>query len=176
MNDKQLDALLQDSLNNDVDAKMNALKGIEDRVCRALETKFERPTSAPRSWFAPRLRLSLAFAGTALAMLLVGVLIGGNVGLPWTNGGNRGITFIVALPEASSVAVAGDFNDWQPVALKKGSNGVWSLELDLSPGRYEYAFVIDGVAWKPDPRADEYVKSYGFTNSVKYVGTKGETS
>lgn len=51
-------------------------------------------------------------------------------------------------PEAKAVYLAGSFNEWNPedLAMEKGAEGTWSLNLDLPPGRYEYKFVVDG-AW-----------------------------
>jgi hypothetical protein len=46
--------------------------------------------------------------------------------------------------------------------------------LTLPPGRYEYAFVVDGRWWGQDPLADEYVHSFGEYSSVRYVGKAGD--
>lgn len=176
MDDKQLETLLKENYQQHMNTQVHVLEGLEDRVCQMLEGKPNK--SAPRQpWmFFPRFKLTFVFAGTAMATLLIGLLIGGTLGLPFGERDYQGVTFVVALPEANDVAVIGDFNGWQPATMTRSGGGIWSLQLDLSPGRYEYAFIIDGVAWKPDPRADEYVKSYGSTNSVMYVDTKGETS
>ena len=54
---------------------------------------------------------------------------------------------------ASSVAVAGTFNDWDASdALTDNGDGTWSVTLDLPPGAYPYKFVADGV-WACDPDA-----------------------
>lgn len=176
MDDKQLEALLKDSLQQSVAAQDRVLDGFEHRVLQKLDPSKTKTAARPWSLWFPQLRLTFAFAGTALAALLIGVFIGGYFPMPFVEHGYQGVTFVVAMPEAHEVAVVGDFNGWKPAALSKDSNGIWSLKVDLPPGRYEYAFVVDGVAWRPDPRADEYVKSYGFTNSVKYVSAEGETS
>ena len=54
-------------------------------------------------------------------------------------------------PNASYVAVVGDFNAWNPEndVLKKTSAGFWRLTKRLSPGTYRYQYIIDGV-WRPD--------------------------
>ena len=174
MDDRQFEGMLKEQLQRMVDAQGKRLEGLEDKVRWRLEASGER-ASVRRLSLLPRVKLSLAFGG-ALATFLVGILIGGYWGLPFVDRSYQGVTFIVALPEANKVEVVGDFNGWKPTDLHRDSNGVWSLRLDLAPGRYEYAFIVDGLAWKPDPRADEYVKSYDSTNSVKYVGDKGETS
>ncbi|WP_170311611.1 type I pullulanase [Vallitalea okinawensis] len=52
----------------------------------------------------------------------------------------------------SKVAIAGGFNGWstEDTLLVKGENNIWSTTLDLSPGSYEYKFVVDG-SWIADP-------------------------
>jgi len=73
--------------------------------------------------------------------------------------------------EAKTVCVAGSFNEWQPgttpmVAL---GDGRWVKELKLSPGRYEYRFVVDGE-WVDDPSAKEtVVNPHGGVNAVLTV-------
>ncbi len=54
--------------------------------------------------------------------------------------------------EASSVALAGEFNGWKPLQMKKNRNGVWKLRLELlPPGRYAYKYLVDGARWVEDP-------------------------
>lgn len=49
-------------------------------------------------------------------------------------------------PDAKTVFLAGTFNDWNEnnTPMTKGKDGNWTTSLRLSPGRYEYKFVIDG--------------------------------
>ena len=67
------------------------------------------------------------------------------------------VTFILFAPEAMSVAVVGSFNDWDPSQLQmtKGKDGNWTAKVTLSPGQYEYQFVVDGDRFFPDPNAIE---------------------
>jgi len=68
--------------------------------------------------------------------------------------------------KAHTVAIAGDFNGWNPQAntLKDpDGDSIWTGTLKLEPGRYEYMFVLDGEKWFPDPNALRYVKD-GFGN------------
>ncbi|ABC83502.1 isoamylase early set domain-containing protein [Anaeromyxobacter dehalogenans] len=61
----------------------------------------------------------------------------------------------LAAPGARVVRVAGDFNGWKPevTPLRRGPDGVWTVEVPLRPGRrYEYMFVVDG-SWTTDPGA-----------------------
>jgi 1,4-alpha-glucan branching enzyme len=70
----------------------------------------------------------------------------------------RKVRFEYYAPEASSVSLAGSFNQWNPNAapLKKDAGGNWKTELSLAPGRYEYLFYADGN-WTCDPRCKECV-------------------
>jgi hypothetical protein len=58
-------------------------------------------------------------------------------------------------PLAHEVAVAGDFNGWEPQAtrMRRGPNGLWTVEVPLpAGGRYQYMFLVDG-RWVTDPSA-----------------------
>ncbi len=76
-----------------------------------------------------------------------------------------------AAPDACSVHLVGDFNNWDVYAtpLKCLSNGNYTVTLDLECGReYQYRFLIDETKWENDWKADKYVPSpYGHCdNSV----------
>lgn len=52
---------------------------------------------------------------------------------------------------AHRVAVAGDFNNWDPFELEMQKKGnVWERRLYLGDGRHEYRFMVDGD-WIADP-------------------------
>jgi hypothetical protein len=99
----------------------------------------------------PQPHRPLWVAGGALA---AGLLLAVALRLsPADTGETRQVQIRLAAP-ASSVVVVGDFNDWDPAATplrptKEG--GVWSVELRLKPGRYNYTFLIDGRRWEGDP-------------------------
>lgn len=72
---------------------------------------------------------------------------------------------------AQSVAVVGNFNDWDATknTLTLTTDGVWSGNIMLAPGRYEYQLVVDGK-WIADPSAQHSAESeFGGTNSVLIV-------
>ena len=72
---------------------------------------------------------------------------------------------------AKSVAVVGSFNDWDASAnvLTLTSDSVWSTNILLAPGRYEYQLVVDGK-WIQDPAAQRSANSdFGAANSVMNV-------
>jgi 1,4-alpha-glucan branching enzyme len=55
------------------------------------------------------------------------------------------VQFTIEAPDASSVGVTGTFGAWNDVyPLERQRGGQWKRALDLSPGRYEYLFVVDG--------------------------------
>lgn len=80
-------------------------------------------------------------------------------------------SFELDAPSANEVLLIGDFNSWNAsgLRLKKDKTGLWKLELELKPGRYEYKFIVDGK-WQNDPlNANTVLNSYGTTNSVKEI-------
>lgn len=81
------------------------------------------------------------------------------------------VTFEYFAPEARQVILAGSFNNWntQEVTLKKEKSGRWKVELDLTPGRYEYKYLVDG-SWQNDQKPVACVRNpYGSSNSVVEV-------
>ena len=78
------------------------------------------------------------------------------------------VAFELVKADARKVCVAGSFNQWQPekTPLAPAGGGKWVGELNVTPGRYEYLFVVDGQ-WLPDPNAKESVQNpFGGRNSV----------
>lgn len=72
---------------------------------------------------------------------------------------------------AKSVAVVGSFNEWDSTknVLTRSAEGVWSTNILLVPGRYEYQLVVDGK-WIADPAAQQTASSeFGGANSVLIV-------
>jgi hypothetical protein len=140
------------------------------------------------------LRLS-PIAGLALAAGLVGigVLVGLGLGSPRdladaSSGGGgaekrepvldrqlrEGVKFVLVAPQAARVSLVGDFNGWDPAATpmqRTPTGGTWSVVVPLRAGRHEYAFVVDGKQWLPDPSAPlAPVDGFGAPNSVVLVG------
>ncbi|MGE4317525.1 MAG: isoamylase early set domain-containing protein [Deferribacterales bacterium] len=81
--------------------------------------------------------------------------------------------FVIYVPDAGQVSVAGSFNGWQPVRMQKTDGGYWQVLLPLKNGEYAYSYIIDGVRQMPDPttpaRQDD---GFGGENSVITVGDK----
>lgn len=88
------------------------------------------------------------------------------------------VRFEFTHPTASTVCVAGTFNQWQPAAksMHPSGNGHWLKDTALAPGAYEYCLVVDGQ-WMPDPMARETVPNpFGGRNSVLKVASSPEAA
>lgn len=77
-------------------------------------------------------------------------------------------------PGARDVRLVGDFNAWgrssDAVRVDPGEAGQWVFRVELAPGRYQYAFLVDGKSWLPDPGAPGIIPDgFGGANSVLYV-------
>lgn len=84
------------------------------------------------------------------------------------------VQLVLVQPGARSVAVAGDFNGWNPERspLREVKEGVWSGLVPVSPGRHEYMYIVDGRDWVTDPYArDVRLDGFGSKNAVLDVHT-----
>ena len=89
-----------------------------------------------------------------------------NFGPPRVEGGR--LVFFYHDDAAASVALAGDFNGWEPSPLKREDDALWRVALaPPAGGRYRYKFVVDGARWTEDP-ANGFKERDGFggLNSV----------
>jgi len=82
------------------------------------------------------------------------------------------VLFSARFEEAKKVLIAGDFNNWSPMATPmqlNGKPGQWWTRLPLPPGRYRYRFIVDGK-WMTDPH-NTYVEAnqFGELNNVVEV-------
>ena len=60
------------------------------------------------------------------------------------------VEFIADCPLASTVSIAGTFNNWAvdvDMLKKDKKSGLWTTKIALVPGDYEYKFVCDGKNW-----------------------------
>jgi len=86
------------------------------------------------------------------------------------------VRFEFTHPTATTVSVAGTFNEWHPTTkwMHPSGNGHWLKETALAPGTYEYCLVVDGQ-WMPDPLAKETVPNpFGGRNSILEVASSSE--
>lgn len=84
------------------------------------------------------------------------------------------VEFRLEAPDATSVALAGDFNDWEAeLVLEDGDgDGVWTGRVPIRPGVHKYMFVIDGTEWVTDPDAERYSDDgFGNQNAILAVAS-----
>jgi 1,4-alpha-glucan branching enzyme len=118
--------------------------------------------SVPRAGEAP---VSLTAPAAEAAVAAPGVLLARH--------GEPFVQFVLVAPGAKSVALVGDFNDWDAAVtpLRRATGGAWSTAVKLPAGRHRYAFVVDGVRWIADPAAPPAPDDdFGSPGSVVTVG------
>jgi len=192
MREDSLEQLLRDTFQQEVSQEAFRLEGLEERVATELSGRVPRPglRESLKRLLAPtrgaRIAQLAIVGATAVIFLVLGAFLAARLPFgPGTPGhstpavatapGEESVLFVMLAPGAKSVAVVGNFNDWSPTPLSDpDKDGIWTARIPLSPGRYEYAFVVDGRWWGQDPLADGYVHSFGAYNSVRYVGRAGE--
>lgn len=174
----EVEAWIRKAVDREVRAGAPGLEGLEARVVRRLAHPPRARTLAARLREALGVRsprLVYAF-GVGLLLLAAG-FAGGRLSalLPRRPPAAGPNTFTVAAPGAKEVVLVGDFSAWQPISLfDHDGDGVWSVTVALPPGRYEYAFVVDGRWVGQDPLAAEYVRTFGEYVSVRYIGGEGQ--
>ena len=116
----------------------------------------------PRRLFVTPLPWSIA----ATAVVIVAGLIGAQVAprrVPakdvegFFDGDLKHVQFTIVQKAASKVAVAGDFNSWDPDHSKYQAHhiggGVWTVTAAVPVGHHRYSFVVDDTLWVADPNA-----------------------
>lgn len=83
------------------------------------------------------------------------------------------IRFVYIDDEASQVAVAGNFSDWEPVELdsrEMDGKTVWTGLVPVERGEHRYMFVRNGEEWISDPLAEiQRDDGFGNKNAVIYL-------
>lgn len=176
--------------------------GLDDRIMDAVRAEsVDLRRAHRRRWTAARYTVRLSPLGALGAAAAIAALLFGGVwagrrsavdalpgpGLatsiaaqaPSAGAGSsavQSVRFEVAAPGAAQVTLVGDFNDWNPAATPLRAtrrNGVWSVTVPIAPGRHEYAFVVDGERWIPDPHAPRAAAAdFGSANSVVTVAER----
>ena len=86
------------------------------------------------------------------------------------------VQFVLDARQAKSVAVVGDFNNWDGSThplVRDPATGTWSTVVPVTPGRHVYAFLVDGTVWTLDPYAAKTKDAdYGTEQSVMIVGIR----
>ncbi|MGD8229882.1 MAG: hypothetical protein PVH82_05950 [Desulfobacteraceae bacterium] len=84
------------------------------------------------------------------------------------------VTFEVFAPRARNVYLMGDFNQWDPGThpLRRERRGKWRKSLLLAPGRYRYAFLVDGRQRDPFRNASAVPKRFEVEKGTLHVYTR----
>ncbi len=149
----------------------------------------------PSWWVRPRSFSLTPLAALAIATGLAAILLVGNLGINGLTGGARGrearamvgtgrdtvhiVRFMFVDSTATRVALVGAFNQWQKDAVllrQVGTSGVWSVDVALVGGRYEYAFVVsdrDGERWVADRFAVSTRDEFGTETSLISLPAQG---
>lgn len=66
----------------------------------------------------------------------------------------REVKFFHNEPNAQTVSLVGDFNQWNRAShpMRRMPDGAWFITVELPHGHHRYAFMVDGVLTL-DPRA-----------------------
>ncbi len=83
--------------------------------------------------------------------------------------GRKRVTFEIEAEVGSKVTIAGSFNEWddrKKELTDKDGNGLFKCTMLLTPGTYEYKFIVNG-AWCLDPNNPNFIPNdQGTLNSV----------
>jgi hypothetical protein len=165
-------------------------KRLMDKVRMEGPTLYPRPSSNPSWWrnewiirLSPRSGIAIA-AGISAIIALSGIAVGSKIAdrsqassrtaaAPVTRDTVQIVRFVFVDSGAASVELVGDFNEWTrgATALEpSGAPGVWAVSVPLTPGRHEYAFIVNGSRWVADPLAVKSSDEFGTESSVIRVG------
>lgn len=171
-------------------------KRVMDRVRAEGAALYPLRDAASQSWWRTKRVVRLSpLAGLALAAGITGVVAFSSIAIG-SRIGARGqrvvsavqpaaardtvqlVRFVFVDSRASSVELVGDFNEWTrgSTSLRlSGAPGVWAVSVPLSPGKHEYAFIVNGTRWVADPLAVKASDDFGTESSVIRVGAPGKS-
>ena len=157
-----------------MDEVLRAPSGLRERIASLTQPRTFRVS--PLVALAASLLFAVTVVGSVLYVLPTSPEPAPRTASPGATGSPI-VQFGFVAPHASSVALVGDFNNWDPKAtpLRAASTGgVWSVEIPVQPGRHLYAFVVDGTVWRPDPAAPKATgEDFGEPNSALTVADPG---
>lgn len=171
-------------------------KRLMQKVRAEADALYRKSANPSRPWWrterefriAPLTGLALA-AGIAGIIAVSGIVIGSRISrvapVTASTGTVAGrdtvqvVRFVFVDPSAKRVELVGDFNEWAKGTTQlthSGAPGVWTVSVPLSPGRHEYAFIINGSRWVADPFAPKSSDDFGTESSVIRVGTPAHSA
>lgn len=84
-------------------------------------------------------------------------------------------TFLFQSSAAKSMAITGEFNDWEEkgtAMTRVSEDGMWMVTVPLKPGTYFYQFIVDDSLRVPDPTLPKVADGFGSVNSVITIGSR----
>jgi hypothetical protein len=131
----------------------------------SVERHMPRVFSFKRLW-SFQLPFKALAAGLATAMIVMFIM------WPETKSQKIAHRFVIFEPGVQQAEIAGSFTRWNPLPMSpSGRNGYWEVTIELSPGEYEYSYVLDGKKSVADPtvefREDD---DFGNINSIIRIG------
>lgn len=75
--------------------------------------------------------------------------------------GSAAVRLVIHAREAARVEIAGDFTEWQPVALTRAPQGHWEVVLPLPRGVHRMNVRVDGGAWVAPAGTARIADDYG---------------
>ncbi len=85
--------------------------------------------------------------------------------------------FSYDFPEASTVSLIGDFNNWNKSAnvMELDEDGKWTAYAEIEPGKHTYKYLIDNMFRFNDPLANLYIPNEdGEMLSILIIDDKGD--
>jgi chromosome partitioning protein len=81
------------------------------------------------------------------------------------------VVFSISAPGAKEVFLVGEFNNWKAddSGRMNNTNGTWTKNLILNPGKYRYRFVIDGSWIEDEKNPRKEVNPFGSLDSFVEV-------
>ena len=81
--------------------------------------------------------------------------------------GRERVTFVV--PGAEQVAIAGEWNDWTPVALTRLDGERWQANVTLGKGAHRFSLLVNGERWLVPSGVPSIPDSFGGTVGLLVV-------
>lgn len=81
------------------------------------------------------------------------------------------VTFEFSHMPADTVALAGEFNSWQPEEMQRLKGGAFKTRVRLpKDSEFEFRYLVNGETWENDDAADAYrLNEHGTDNSVVFT-------
>ena len=81
------------------------------------------------------------------------------------------VAFAFLAEEANDVQLVGEFNNWEPIIMKKGKDSVFKAKARMpKDSKFQFRYLVDNEIWANDEAADAYwANEHGSDNSVVFT-------